>query len=65
MKRRPGGWSEMASSLGPSIFSSWGGWDWVQLVRRPLIGLLYQTRMMMMIIIIIIIIMINIKQSVE
>jgi hypothetical protein len=24
---------------------SWVGWDWVHLVRRPLIGLLYQPRM--------------------
>jgi hypothetical protein len=31
------------------------GWDWVHLVRRPLIGLLYQPLMMMM----------NVEQSVE
>jgi hypothetical protein len=24
---------------------SWGGWDWVHLVRRPLTGLLYQPRL--------------------
>jgi hypothetical protein len=27
------------------IFFPWGGWDRVHLVRRPLIGLLYQLRM--------------------
>jgi hypothetical protein len=27
------------------FFVSWGGVDWVHLVRRPLIGLLYQPRM--------------------
>jgi hypothetical protein len=26
------------------FFSSWGVWDWVHSVRRPLIGLLYQPR---------------------
>jgi hypothetical protein len=33
------------------------GWDWVHLERRPLFGLLYQTRMMMMIM--------GVEQSVE
>jgi hypothetical protein len=31
-------------NVGFSIFP-WVGWDWVHLVRRPLLGLLYQPRM--------------------